>query len=51
MNEELEAEAWKADCPEDIDRAMAEDIALQCGEIPDEVNASGRTISDADPGL
>ncbi len=51
MNEELEAEAWEADCQEDIERAMEEDIALQCGEIPDEVDTDGRVISDADPGL
>lgn len=39
---------WEADFPEDIERAMAEDIALQCGEIYD---ADPIQPSDADQGL
>lgn len=40
---------------DEIDRALDEDIALQCGDDPadiqDEVDADGRVISDAEPGL
>lgn len=39
---------WDSPWPDETERAMAEDIALQCGEIydPDPVPPS-----DADPGL